>query len=456
MLRRNDGRSGIPRAQTETVGVILLTAVIVVLIGGFSLVYLGTLDDGSGDGPVVDADIVATDENVTITHHGGESVPYADLEITIRGDSRSERHALTEWTEADDDTFDPSNRVRGEHAMGSGQLTVLLVDTASNTVVEEAYLDARGEQEGDDGTDSVRAAFTPNSTETEPGEAVAFDASDSTGEGGIASYEWDWNGDDSVDDCGEVVTHTFANPGTYTVGLTVTDADGNTDRTSRSINVGATPPTIDSTTLTDGDDDLVTSGDLVTVSATIESGSSDIDTVIADAGTFDAGEVNLTDGSGDGTYDATFEVGESATEGEEMVMIRVTNTVGNAVSAETDDAITVDTTPPDVASFIVTDESSMDWEFPWEYVESFQTQWSVTDPNLADTSVYLNRSETTEASYSGHSGDGLYENRRAWRFSGREHTVTLVAVDAAGNRMCRTVTDTADGTDPPDSAFEDC
>ena len=37
------------------------------------------------------------------------------------------------------------------------------------------------------------------------------------------AWEWDFNGDGVVDDTGEEVTHTYTDPGVYTVTLTVTD-----------------------------------------------------------------------------------------------------------------------------------------------------------------------------------------------------------------------------------------
>lgn len=432
------------RAQSESIGVILLTAVIVLLVGGFGMVYLGTID-GSGQGPLVDAEINATDEWLSITHGGGESVPYADLEVVIRSDGQSERHALNEWSEANDDTFGPSDRIRGEHARGSGQLTVLLVHTASNTVVEEAYLDARGEDD-DDETDSVTANFTSSPTDPEPGEAVAFDASDSTGEGAITTYEWDWNGDGSVDDVRESATYTFENPGTYTVSLTVTDAEGNTDRRNQSIVVGSTPPTLDRTSLTDGDDDLVTTGDTVSVSATVTPGSSDIDTVTANASSFDAGDVTLTDGDVDGTYDATFAVGELAVDGDQNVTIEVRDAAGVTVSAETEDSITIDTTPPTINTFDVTDNSGSVWIFP--YV-NYDVEWSVTDEHLAMTTVFVNDTTATDNPQETHQGARGFETTGGFQDYDRTYRFKILTVDEAGNSQCALVVDQPNDGAPP-------
>lgn len=55
---------------------------------------------------------------------------------------------------------------------------------------------------------------------------VTFDASESSDpDGHIVLYEWDF-GDGSGKNYGMIVTHAFANEGTYTVRLRVTDDDG--------------------------------------------------------------------------------------------------------------------------------------------------------------------------------------------------------------------------------------
>jgi PKD repeat protein len=66
-----------------------------------------------------------------------------------------------------------------------------------------------------------------------------FDGSASSGHGGVASYAWNLGNGQTAS--GAVVEHTYAQPGSYTVQLTVTDTAGGQDVTSRRIRIGPTP-----------------------------------------------------------------------------------------------------------------------------------------------------------------------------------------------------------------------
>lgn len=74
---------------------------------------------------------------------------------------------------------------------------------------------------------------------------VSFDASNSTDpDDNISEYRWDFDGDGFNDASSSRETHTFTNPGNYKTTLTVTDADGNTSKTSINIiveEVGISP-----------------------------------------------------------------------------------------------------------------------------------------------------------------------------------------------------------------------
>ncbi len=80
------------------------------------------------------------------------------------------------------------------------------------------------------------ALFTASSTNVLTGESITFDASSSTDpDGSIVSYAWDFG--DSTSDAGVSVTHSYTQPGTYTVDLTVTDDAGASGMASTAITV---------------------------------------------------------------------------------------------------------------------------------------------------------------------------------------------------------------------------
>lgn len=82
------------------------------------------------------------------------------------------------------------------------------------------------------------AAFSPSCTQL----ACTFTNRSSDPDGSIASYSWNF-GDNSPAVTTKDPGHTFAQAGTYTVTLTVTDNRGATDKVSININLPNNPPT---------------------------------------------------------------------------------------------------------------------------------------------------------------------------------------------------------------------
>lgn len=71
---------------------------------------------------------------------------------------------------------------------------------------------------------------------------VAFDARASTaGNADMVLYSWDFDNNGHIDATGPLATHTFETPGSYVARLTVTDAEGNTNITTRRVTVPQRP-----------------------------------------------------------------------------------------------------------------------------------------------------------------------------------------------------------------------
>ncbi len=85
------------------------------------------------------------------------------------------------------------------------------------------------------------ATFTESAETVSTGETIYLNASDSYDpDGSIVSYFWDFG--DGSNATGETVEHAYAENGTYTVALTVTDDDGSSSQASSTKTVGNTPP----------------------------------------------------------------------------------------------------------------------------------------------------------------------------------------------------------------------
>ena len=98
------------------------------------------------------------------------------------------------------------------------------------------------------------AEFTANQTSGFAPLRVQFNDS-SVSYDGITGWEWDFNGDGSIDSNEQNPTHTYDEAGTYTVLLTVHESDGDSDTETREDYITVTsaadtePPTIESVTL---------------------------------------------------------------------------------------------------------------------------------------------------------------------------------------------------------------
>jgi PKD repeat protein len=85
-----------------------------------------------------------------------------------------------------------------------------------------------------------KALFSVSPTATTTGSAVAFNASSSSDDvGTITDYSWSFG--DGTRANGPTASHSYASPGTYTVGLTVTNDAGQSTSSSQTVSVYSAP-----------------------------------------------------------------------------------------------------------------------------------------------------------------------------------------------------------------------
>ncbi|WP_255196397.1 PKD domain-containing protein [Halorarius litoreus] len=258
-------------------------------------------------------------------------------------------------------------------------------------------------------------------------EAGTFDASNSTDNTEIDSYEWTFGDGSSA--TGVTVDHAYDAKGNYTVTLTVTDVDGNTDTASTSIEVGdGVPPSASATV------NRTSAGLNVTTVSFDASGSSDNDAIASYEWDFDgdgAVETTTTAATTTYVYPAT---------GTFTPEVTVVDASGNTDTATTADVTVADTTAPDASATVnatdvfLTDTVGFDASQSTDNGQIVAYRWDVDGDGTVDA--------TTSSPTYVHS----YDARGSY-------TPTVRVVDAANNSATATMAtvNVTDGT-PPEAA----
>lgn len=158
--------------------------------------------------------------------------------VTFDGSGSSDNSSIEsyEWDFDGDGTTDATgvNPETSFSDSGVYEVTLTVTDDQGNTATHQKHL----EVEDSDGDTAPSAAFTYSPSNPSPNDTLMFDASASSDpDNDIQSYEWDFTSDGTVDATGETASHSYSSGGEYTVTLTVTDSDGLTTTTQKTISV---------------------------------------------------------------------------------------------------------------------------------------------------------------------------------------------------------------------------
>ena len=127
-----------PRAQSEPLGVVLLTAVVVVSVSVAGVVALA--DAGGDETTRASLDVTVTREGVGVAHDGGASVPLDDLRVVVRNDGVGWRPTVSESDVLGGDgdaELDPGERLVVRRPLGESLTTVHVVDARTGTLLAE-------------------------------------------------------------------------------------------------------------------------------------------------------------------------------------------------------------------------------------------------------------------------------------------------------------------------------
>lgn len=203
-------------------------------------VQLTVTDDEGATGTLTQTISVGETANSppTASFTWSPGVPTAGETVTFDGTGSSDSDgtiAAYEWT-IEGSTFSGPTVTHTFSQAGSYdvQLTVTDDDGATGSLTRTVSVDPVSSAVGLGPT----ADFSWSPVNPTIGEAVTFDASDSSSAGTIANYEWSIDGQTMT---GVQVTHTFSENVREAVTLTITDGQGNTDTISQTLLVGGCP-----------------------------------------------------------------------------------------------------------------------------------------------------------------------------------------------------------------------
>ena len=129
------------RGQSETIGIVLLTAVFVVVAVTAGAFVLSDFDSSGATGPTVDIGSDIRGQDIVIEHRGGESLNADEIAVVVRGDFE-QRWQFSEFdpvTGEDSGTFAPGNRWMMEDVDGIlGKVDLLVVEESEHELLHDA------------------------------------------------------------------------------------------------------------------------------------------------------------------------------------------------------------------------------------------------------------------------------------------------------------------------------
>jgi len=174
---------------------------------------------------------IKLDRTSPIAKAGADQTINEDTLLEFNGSASSDENSIASYTWAFTDmtpkTLTGTNPTYAFGTPGAYTITLNVTDAAGNWATDTVVITVL------DVTKPVANAGQDQTVNV--GTTITFDASTSTDNVGIVSYEWNF-GDGTIS-IGKTTTHIYKTPATYTVTLTVKDAVGNTGIGTRTVTV---------------------------------------------------------------------------------------------------------------------------------------------------------------------------------------------------------------------------
>ncbi|WP_292464520.1 LamG-like jellyroll fold domain-containing protein [Methanolobus sp.] len=245
-------------AVSEVIGEVLMTAIAVLafsVIAVFVFSYVGADERVHVNiGGWVDVD----SDTIYIRHTGGEQVDLNKVQVILNLNGTRQDISPSQLVQlfGDDSWYLGETIMIETDALWNTSINeddyvgIILLQTGSNIVIksgsllgDEIALGAGSESNGsgNGGPQAPSANFTYLPPDPVIYETVVFTDQSSDADGTIIA--WSWNFGDGNTSTAQNPSHQYSSAGNYTVSLTVTDDDGNTDSSSRSVTVIGTQGT---------------------------------------------------------------------------------------------------------------------------------------------------------------------------------------------------------------------